>query len=127
MTHVLAFLEQIFKMASASTSCAEDEEELIFTFPGDEISDFEGFDIDEMPLSFIARGNEQHESDSKQGMDDFLGESSQLMRSLKIEAGFLLLKQRLHLKSALVPLETCLQMRKLLISFNCILSNGCTA
>lgn len=120
----------------------EDEQELIFSSSGDEISNFEGFDIDEMPLSFIARGNEQRESDSDQDMDDFLDESSdeddsasdeddsassQLMRSLKTGAGFLLLKQRLHLKSALVPLETCHQIRKLLISFNCILPNGCTA
>ena len=63
-------------MASASTSHAEDEQELIFSSSGDEISDFEGFDIDEMSLSFIARGNEQRESDSDQDMDDFLDESS---------------------------------------------------
>lgn len=54
----------------------EDEQELIFSSSGDEISNFEGFDIDEMPLSFIARGNEQRESDSDQDMDDFLDESS---------------------------------------------------
>jgi len=65
-----------FKMVSASTSHAEDEQELIFSSSGDEISDFEGFDIDEMSLSFIARGNEQRESDSNQDMDDFLDESS---------------------------------------------------
>lgn len=65
-----------FKMALASTSHAEDEQELIFSSSGDEISDFQGFDIDEMPLSFIARGNEQRESDSDQDMDDFLDESS---------------------------------------------------
>lgn len=62
-------------MASVNTSHAEDEQELIFSSSGDEISNFEGFDIDEMPLSFIARGNER-ESDSDQDMDNFLDESS---------------------------------------------------
>ena len=64
-----------FKMASASTSHAEDEQELIFSSSGDEISK-EGFNIDEMPLRFIACRNENNDSDSDQDMDNFLNESS---------------------------------------------------
>ena len=64
-----------FKMASASTSHAEDEQESIFFSSGDESSDFEGFELDDMPLSFIARANQQRESDSDQDMDNFLVES----------------------------------------------------
>lgn len=62
-------------MASASTSHAEDEQESTFFSSGDESSDFEGFELDDIPLSSIAHANQQRESDSDQDMDDFLVES----------------------------------------------------
>lgn len=51
-------------MAPTNTSHTENES-----------SDFEGFELDDMPLSFMACANQERESDSNQDMDDFLVES----------------------------------------------------
>ena len=43
-------------MVSAYTFNVEDEQELVFSSSEDESSDFESFDLDEMPLSYFASG-----------------------------------------------------------------------
>ena len=52
----VCFLVIAFETASACTFNVEDEQELVFSSSEDESSDFEGFDLDEMPLSYFARG-----------------------------------------------------------------------
>ena len=49
------------KMASAITGDSQGEEELILFVSDSKTSNFEGFDIDTMPLSFHARRIEDHE------------------------------------------------------------------
>lgn len=43
-------------MVSACAFNIEDKQEFVFSSSVEESSDFEGFDLDEMPLSYIARG-----------------------------------------------------------------------
>ena len=61
-------------MASAITGNSEEEEELILFASDSETSDFEGFDIDAMPLSFHARRIQDRESDN--GEEEFAFDES---------------------------------------------------
>ena len=52
----VCFLVIAFEMVSAYTFNVEYEQELVFSSSEDESSDFESFDLDDMPLSYFASG-----------------------------------------------------------------------
>ena len=63
-------------MASASCSHDLEGEELDFLASDEEETEFEGFDVDEMPLSFFARGDCERESDSEEDASLFVHDES---------------------------------------------------
>lgn len=63
-------------MASASCSHDLEGEELDFLTSDEEETEFEGFDVDEMPLSFFARGDRERESDSEEDASLFVHDES---------------------------------------------------
>lgn len=65
-----------FLMASASCSHDLEGEELDFWASDEEETEFESFDVDEMPLSFFARGDREWESDSEEDASLFVHDES---------------------------------------------------
>ena len=63
-------------MASSCSAHAAEHEELNFFASDEEESEFEGFDLDEMPLHFFARGGLDRESDSEEDANLFLHDDS---------------------------------------------------
>ena len=63
-------------MASASCSHDLEGEELDFLASDEEETEFEGFNVDEMPLSFFARGDHERESDSEEDASLFVHDES---------------------------------------------------
>ena len=59
-------------MASSCSAHAAEHEELNFFASDEEESKFEGFDLNEMPLRFFARGDLDQESDSEEDANLFL-------------------------------------------------------
>ena len=64
-------------MASASCSHDLEGEELDFLASDEEETEFEGFDVDEMPLSFFARRDCERESDSEEDASLFVHNESE--------------------------------------------------
>ena len=63
-------------MASSCSSHVAEHEELKFFASDEEESEFEDFDLDEMPLRFFARGDFDRESDSEEDANLFLHDDS---------------------------------------------------
>ena len=63
-------------MASSCSAHAADNKELNFFASHQEESEFEGFDLDAMPLRFFARGDLDWESDSEEDANLFLHDDS---------------------------------------------------
>lgn len=63
-------------MASSCSAHAADNKELNLFVSDEEESEFEGFDLDKMPLRFLARGDLDPESDSEEDANLFLHDDS---------------------------------------------------
>lgn len=60
----------------ASASCSHDLKGEDFLASDEEETEFEGFDVDEMPLSSFARGDRERESDSEEDASLFVHDES---------------------------------------------------
>ena len=63
-------------MASSCSAQAAEHDELNFFASDEEESEFEGFDLDEVPLRFFARGDFDRESDNEEDANLFLHDDS---------------------------------------------------